>query len=556
MDNTKEWTLMFYFASDNPLAASIVSQLKSIKQAGFHLDANVIAQFDPQIEGTPTHIFDVNRIEKLQASVEYKIGSTDPTDVPTLVTDKLWGKQESRNGGLVSDQIRASLRGKAPSNYRPPQPPVSHLPSKRAGEFNKKGVEPSPKESLSGFLKFCREYYPARHYMLFVLGHGLVVGTDLFLFDEHASEQSLSLKNLGEVLSNFKANINKDAQLELISFHSCSMSGLEIAFELKDYANYMLASQGPAFVGTWPYRQILMSLFSNLANGLNVQETLKTVHDFCVRNSYDFQLAGYSFDLCLCNLGKVKQITRPLKSLSGALMKGLAEPESRDLILLAHWDAQSYWEETYTDLYDFCYRLEKRSANARQSATVKAIRKECYNVMRKLEQGDDQLVIKSQIAGPAYQYSHGLSVFFPWSRPIINSFWPDDYMKYDFKDTSWREFLVEYFSKTMREPRGSEIKERTEKATAPTLVQNLLEEISSPGRLGPGQLSKGGPGDATGGPKAGATDPTGGPKAGGGDPTGDTSAPAIKNYPAYTRKALDKGIRSKSSNTRARRKRP
>ncbi len=37
----KEWTLMFYFASDNPLAAGIVSQLKSIKQAGFHPEINV-----------------------------------------------------------------------------------------------------------------------------------------------------------------------------------------------------------------------------------------------------------------------------------------------------------------------------------------------------------------------------------------------------------------------------------------------------------------------------------------------------------------------------------
>src|SRR5881628_1626735 len=56
----KEWTLMFYFASDNPLAAGIVSQLKSIKQAGFHPEINVIAQFDPQAEGAPTHIFEVN----------------------------------------------------------------------------------------------------------------------------------------------------------------------------------------------------------------------------------------------------------------------------------------------------------------------------------------------------------------------------------------------------------------------------------------------------------------------------------------------------------------
>ena len=63
----KEWTLMFYFASDNPLAPSIVSQLKAIKDAGFHPDANVIVRFDPRTEGTPTHIFDVNLINKLKA---------------------------------------------------------------------------------------------------------------------------------------------------------------------------------------------------------------------------------------------------------------------------------------------------------------------------------------------------------------------------------------------------------------------------------------------------------------------------------------------------------
>ncbi len=42
MPETKEWTLMFYLASDNPLAPSIVSQLKALKNAGFHSEANVI----------------------------------------------------------------------------------------------------------------------------------------------------------------------------------------------------------------------------------------------------------------------------------------------------------------------------------------------------------------------------------------------------------------------------------------------------------------------------------------------------------------------------------
>ena len=69
VDDTKEFTLMFYFASDNPLAISVVSQLKAIKAAGFHKEANVIVQFDPFTEGTPTHIFDVNMINKINATV-------------------------------------------------------------------------------------------------------------------------------------------------------------------------------------------------------------------------------------------------------------------------------------------------------------------------------------------------------------------------------------------------------------------------------------------------------------------------------------------------------
>ena len=89
--------------------------------------------------------------------------------------------------------------------------------------------------------------------MLFILGHGLVVGNDIFLFDADATEQSLSLKNLATLVGDFKKLIalqNPDSppELELIGFHSCSMSSLEVAYELNGLANYMLASQGPAFV--------------------------------------------------------------------------------------------------------------------------------------------------------------------------------------------------------------------------------------------------------------------------------------------------------------------
>ena len=71
------------------------------------------------------------------------------------------------------------------------------------------------------------------------------------------------------MLRKFKFDIVQDerhGELELLSFHSCSMSGLEVAAELEGTAKYILASQGPALVGSWPYRQILLRVFNDLSS--------------------------------------------------------------------------------------------------------------------------------------------------------------------------------------------------------------------------------------------------------------------------------------------------
>src|SRR5215213_487275 len=129
-EEKREWTLMFYFASDNPLAPGIVSQLKAIKQAGFHHEVNVIAQFDPQPEGTPTHIFDVNRVKKLRNSDD-RIGfigfkANDPF-VSNLIEDKLWRDQEDRDGGNIRERIIDSLRARQLKDD-PPLPPPDREP--------------------------------------------------------------------------------------------------------------------------------------------------------------------------------------------------------------------------------------------------------------------------------------------------------------------------------------------------------------------------------------------------------------------------------------------
>src|SRR5215813_3947354 len=337
MPNQQEWTLMFFFASDNALAPGIVSQLKAIKNAGFYPGASVIVQYDPRTLGTPTHIFDVNLINKIKRPQGHIGFEGDDPFVRNLMEDKLWRDQKDRFG----NEIRERIRDFVGNDYDPPFPPDSDG-----------AAEPSVKESLWYFLKFCADYYPARNYMLFILGHGVVVGNDVFLFDEHAAEQSLTLHQLGKVLTRFKQRIRRHAgEFQLVSFHSCSVSSLEVAYEIQGTANYMLASQGPAFVGSWPYRQILIRVFNDLRKlnedntPINVEEMIRKMFFYCLYNSTDFMLAGYSFDLCLCHLTRVPLLTTALRRLSMALAGGVAHPKVRQKILLAHWKSQSYWQE-------------------------------------------------------------------------------------------------------------------------------------------------------------------------------------------------------------------
>src|SRR5258706_12889756 len=85
----KKWTLMFYFASDNPLAPGIVSQLKALKHAGHHSEANVIAQFDPHSPRVPVHIFHINLVNKLTAHGTPRMASCVTASVRNLVLDQL-----------------------------------------------------------------------------------------------------------------------------------------------------------------------------------------------------------------------------------------------------------------------------------------------------------------------------------------------------------------------------------------------------------------------------------------------------------------------------------
>jgi hypothetical protein len=492
MSEMKEWTLMFYLAGDNALAPVIVSQLKAIKDAGFQENIDVLIHFDPNALGAPTRIFDVNRDRKRRARASGRLRDT-----------------------LIGDHGDPFVRSMREDNVDPDKIIIRHGPASKATRLALKNPdEIDAEKALINFLGFCRENHRAKRYILFLLGHGMVVGNDAFLPDDNPFS-AITLKTLGKILTGFTAKVrNDESTFELLALHSCSMSAIEVAYELKDTANYMMASEGPSFVGSWPYRQLLEKIFNNLeqaketarAQGQNnragskaernpkidalepkirVRELVESLFSLTLHNATDFVLAGYSHDLALCSLDEKKftDVTNSIKNLVGLLIKGLRASSAKnrsaatrrgqrikELVLLAHWEAQSYWEESYTDLFDFCRCLRER-CNPRDD-----LAKACSRVIENL----DAIVIRSENFGSKVQYSHGVSIYFPWSSPVEtvenkpkvargkdrknNEDEPNGilerYGEYVFtkelKENSWLDFLKTYFKTTKRKFRQEE----------------------------------------------------------------------------------------------------
>lgn len=495
----REWTVMFYLASDNALSPLVVSHIKAIKDAGYQFNTDVLIYFDPQEPGVPTKIYDVNKKRKDEALEKAK--TKGPGPLQSVIGDD--------NDSFVRNMIDDEIEDEVMSEVMASTPDIPNL-------------TPAEK-SLASFVDYALKNHEAENYILFLMGHGMVVGNDTFLPDDDPPS-GIQLLQLEKILRLFPKGT-----LQLLALNSCSMSSIEVAYQLKGAASYMMATQGLSFVNCWPQRQLLKKILNTVerakkgarlaaqkrgadeaeaaakARVKQIPRLIEKLYYHALFNSTDFLTAGYSADLVLCNLGEnqLGRLQESLQPLIAMLQQRFIDDDHliKDLVLLAHWDAQSFFEEKYTDLFDFCLCLRRRCIERAEAikqilpsgndavTTLEAISSKCGEVIKTLSPNPtpndktrlDALVIHADSFGSKYQYAHGLSIYFPWSQPhdleptvdkvpvrtreskmkpnanklerIQNA-----YKSYAFeKDFRWFEFLEKYYwTLTQRRPRHEE----------------------------------------------------------------------------------------------------
>jgi hypothetical protein len=477
-DFKPEWTIMVYLAGDNNLTANCIGVLQQLEAVEYSEDVSVLACFD---SNTP-----------------WPKGSRYLT-----VSSRRRQVNNGLNWEIHNDLVPPVERDHAftPPSFCCPTPPPNGDPVTRTDVA----------VGLDRFLEWSMiKNEPSERYMLILYGHGPVVAGQSFLARDNPPS-SLRLEDLKAVLGKY---FNADRKLDVLACQNCVMNGIETAFEIKDQVKFMIGSQGLVLATGWPYEKIVGAIVEE-PRAATEEINLKLLQA-CARNLLDFTVMDRSSEQSVCNLQRLNDdgnIITAIGKLVEALKDGLTfdfeqkEPALKfpvicDAVKLARLEAQSYWAERFVDLYDFCERLLKKCNEAlvannallrtmgcaknvpkvkfKDTPVAQALTKImdcCIPVMNEIEGNKRRdkrpagIVEQSYYIGADLQYSHGLSVYFPWTLPCEPYFFTkgasgtdyvlrtafETYSDYGFvKVSGWAGFLDAFFRATLRKVRRSD----------------------------------------------------------------------------------------------------
>lgn len=172
--------------------------------------------------------------------------------------------------------------------------------------------------TLTDFLSFAYSNYPSDHYGLILWDHG---GGPMLGFgsDEIYGGDLLTMAEMEQALNN--SPFNPYNKLDFIGFDACLMASLEVADTLKDYANYLVASEESEPGCGWGY-----SFLSTLNKTNNTPSICQSIIDHYAAHAARAENASmYNFDVTLSymDLSMVNNVIYALDGLMASMLRDI-----------------------------------------------------------------------------------------------------------------------------------------------------------------------------------------------------------------------------------------
>lgn len=291
----KKWTVLLYSAADNNLERALASDVAELEAVGSNKNMNVLVQLDR-------------------------------------------GENPSSFSGGWDGCKRFYLNGDNDTSK------IDSPSLKDMGQVNM--ADP---KVLADFVSWGIKNYPAENYMLVVSNHG--AGWQGIAEDEsHNGWMNMQMFREGLEM----AQKETGEKIDVLGFDACLMANTEVAYELKDVANYMVASQNTEGAEGWPYLKIFTSkLMEEIQRSLDTKFTIspEQVAMKVVNDSAGFASIN---TLSAIDLSQMKGVAESTDDFARAIMS--TDTSMVDLRKIARSTKQ--WHG-FSDQIDFAERILK-----------------------------------------------------------------------------------------------------------------------------------------------------------------------------------------------------
>lgn len=327
----KKWTILAYICADNDLEHFGLVDINEMEQVGSSDNVNIVAQIDRMAGGKGDTIADGNWVGTRRYFVD-----------------------KDNDMSKVSSKMVMNLGEQCMGN----------------------------KATLADFLKWGVKTYPADNVVVIVWNHG--AGWSGIAHDEE-SDRMLSMTDVSYALREGQKELSKvngkESKFAIVDFDACLMGTIEVAYEISDTAQYMVASEENEPGNGMPYADYLAPLVKN--PDLSPAEMTKRMVGTYVYSYAKGGSASNSFvkgspvTKAATDLSKIGSLVKKFDKLGQAL---LANHEAYSDLLVAEGgrfaSIKRYSDETLVDLIDFTHKL------AQMPEAPSDIRELCIDIIK------------------------------------------------------------------------------------------------------------------------------------------------------------------------------
>lgn len=291
----------------------------------------------------------------------------------------------------VGDSIYAAVQHQHQSNWREKLLPGMGAPFQRRYQIASsqlKTVGEGP-QSLADFVSWGMEKFPAKNYAVVVKRHGLGF---------------LDAKELRQQLE--QAETTSGKKPALLALDSCLMQQAEVAYELRNRAEVLVASQNNVSAGAFPYAKVAGWLTGNSSkiDAENLGRLIVEGH----------RLQGGGSICTATRLASMEKLAQSVAHLSDTIITQKVPPQLvyTSMMQVAPIEGQDpdHVAFDFRDLSSFVQNLA-----GHPSLSNETVQRACFEVYEQVQAS----LLRHHVSGPhaLWNNAQGFTTYMPWSQP-------------------------------------------------------------------------------------------------------------------------------------------